>query len=123
MNERRSEDRRDDDVRLAEEVAELRTLLEEEREHNGDRFAASDHGHREIYRLIEVLEGKATMMPSGRTLYEGGLISEVHELTKAMRNGGFKIKIPVMGWVAIVAAIIAGAFQVWSALVAGGVGG
>lgn len=118
-DERRHEDRREEDVRLADE---LHALLEAERERNGEHFAPIDHGHREIYRLIEVLEGKATMMPSGRTIYEGGLINEVAHLTKAMTNGGFKIKIPIMGWIAIIAAIIAGAFNVWAALVAGVIG-
>lgn len=115
MEERRSEDRREEDVRLAEDV---RKMLAEERKKNGERFAERDHVHQEVYRLIEVLEGKSTMMPSGRTVYEGGLISEVAQLSKAMANGGLRIKIPVMGWIAIIVAIIAGVFNVWAALVA-----
>lgn len=116
-DERRQDDRRSEDVRLAEEIAELHALLDAEREHARERYADADHGHREIYRLIEVLEGRATMMPSGRTMYEGGLINEVAQLTKKLSNGGIRIKIPVMAWAAIIAAIIAGLFNVWASVV------
>ncbi len=116
-DERRQDDRRSEDVRLAEEIAELHALLETERQHAKERFAGADHDHPEIYRLIRVLEGETVTMPSGRIHYEGGLISEVAQLTKKLSNGGIRIKVPVMGWVAIAAAIIAGLFNVWAALV------
>lgn len=87
-------------------------------------FARLDHAHPEIGRLIEVLEGKETVMPSGRRIREGGLIAEVarltpqvKQLTHQLRGGSVKLKLPRSAWVAIVAAIIAGFAQVLSALV------
>jgi hypothetical protein len=82
-DDRRYEDRREEDVRLAAMLEEL--------SHN---FAPSDHSHKEINRLIEVLEGKPHYMPSGRTNYEGGLINEVAQLTESMRKGGLLVNLP-----------------------------
>jgi hypothetical protein len=79
-------------------------------------YAAGDHGHPEISRLIEVLEGVAVVMPSGVVVREGGLIHEVTQLNKQIGNGGVKIQVPPAVWVAIVVAVISGAFSVWAAI-------
>jgi hypothetical protein len=92
-------------MRLAEMLSEM-----------ADGFAPRDHSHDEISRLIEVLEGKAAIMPSGLIVREGGLISEVSNLTSTMRNGGLRIKLPPAAWVAIFVAIVTGLFNVWAAV-------
>lgn len=103
-DERRHDDRRTEDMRLAEAVSAA-------------NYANADHSHDEIIRLIEVLEGKAHLMPSGLVMREGGLISEVAALTKRLSNGGINVKLPVGAWVAIGVAIIAGLAQVAAAIV------
>lgn len=108
-DERRDHDRRGEDVRLAEEIAELLRA-------NGD-FASRVHQHDEITLLIEALEGSPKRLPSGAIERQGGLIAEVAALTKKLSNGGINIKLPVGAWVAIVVAIIAGVFQVIAAIV------
>jgi hypothetical protein len=118
MTERRESDRRDEDMRLAEAVARIEDMISSEMLKAEQVHAdLKNHKHPEIDRLIHVLEGQPRVMPSGQVRYVGGLISEVESLTKAMRNGGLKIKLPPAAWAAIVVAIITGIFNVVAALV------
>lgn len=124
--ERRHDDRRSEDVRLAEAVSELQLHLDErfalewekaDKVHDG--FATKEsqaHLEQAITRLVAVLEGEQRIMPSGTVTRTGGLISEVENLTKKLSNGGIKIKIPPPVWAAVVVAIITGLFNVWAAM-------
>lgn len=105
-------------MRLAEAVARIEDMISSEMLKAEQVHAdLKNHKHPEIDRLIHVLEGQPRVMPSGQVRYVGGLISEVESLTKAMRNGGLKIKLPPAAWAAIVVAIITGIFNVVAALV------
>jgi hypothetical protein len=110
-------------MRLAEAVQELQSSLDARISlewaraneiHGG--LAPRVHDHPEIALLINALEGTPRMMPSGTTIREGGLISEVAALTKKLSNGGINIRLPAAAWVAIVVAIITGIFNVWAAI-------
>jgi len=123
-DERRHEDRREEDVRLAEAVESFEGVLDarlaaewESAQSIHENLAPKNHEHLEVTRLIDVLEGSPRKMPSGEIVREGGLIAEVSELNRSMRNGGVKIKVPPAVWVAIVVAIITGMFNVWAAFV------
>lgn len=109
-------------MRLAEAVARIEeTIAAEMARSEAVHAELQNHKHIEIDRLINVLEGTPRVMPSGRIEYTGGLISEVQAITKAMGNGGVKVKLPPAAWAAIVVAIITGIFNVGAAL-AGRVG-
>ena len=132
-DERRIDDRRDEDVRLAEALGELQAHLDariaserERAEAIHAEFASKEvqaHLEQSITRLVAVLEGEQRIMPSGSVTRTGGLINEVAQLTKKLSNGGIKIKIPPAVWVAIVVAIITGAFNVWAAIASSAVAG
>jgi len=49
---------------------------------------------------------------------EQGMVHKVDRIDETLTNGGVKVRLPVAVWVAVVAAIIAGLFQVVAALVA-----
>jgi len=122
MTDRRESDRRIEDMRLAEAVARIEdTITSELIRSEAVHAELQNHKHIEIDRLINVLEGTPRVMPSGRIEYTGGLISEVQAITKAMGNGGVKVKLPPAAWAAIVVAIITGIFNIGAAL-AGRVG-
>src|SRR5690606_32981517 len=122
MTDRRESDRRIEDMRLAEAVTRIEeTIAAEMARAETIHAELKGHKHAEIERLIHVLEGQPRVMPSGQVKFVGGLISEVEALTKAMRNGGLKIKLPPAAWAAIVVAIITGIFNIGAAL-AGRVG-
>ena len=125
-DERRHEDRRDEDVRLAEAINDLQGYLDERftlEWEKADRIHAEFatkksqiHLEQAITRLVGVLEGEQKIMPSGLVTRTGGLIEEVANLTRKLSNGGIKIRIPTPVWVAIVVAIITGLFNVWAAV-------
>lgn len=128
-DERRQEDRRGEDVRLAEEVAKLEDSIQsivsariseewERAEAIHDQFSYKGHEHVEVTRLINILEGKPRQMPSGEIKREGGVLKELQTVTKAMSNGGVKIRIPSAVWWAIVVAIVTGLFNLVVALIA-----
>ena len=105
-------------MRLTEAVARIEdTITSELIRSEAVHAELQNHKHIEIDRLINVLEGTPRVMPSGRIEYTGGLISEVQAITKAMGNGGVKVKLPAAAWAAIIVAIITGIFNIGSALV------
>lgn len=135
-DERRASDRRDEDVRLAEAVEHFWSLLDErlaqewkkaDAIHEDIKSQLEDHRHKHLEsnqeKIITLLTGDKGNALAGRAA-SPGLLSNVNTLTSDVEwikgeisGSGVKVRLPMGAWAAIWVAIIAGLFQVLSALV------
>ena len=95
MSERRGDDRRAEDIRMAEAFTE---------------FAPIEHGHDEIHQIIDILQGEESL----GGVRKGGLADDVADV-KATLNGGIDATLSTAQKVAIAAAGIGGLASIISA--------
>ncbi len=79
--------------------------------------------HAELFaghnRILDVLMGSTYTEPDGTVIRRKseGLVAKVERIDTRLINGGVKVRLPVMAWVAIVVAVIGGGFQIAAALI------
>ena len=110
MDERREQDRRDEDVRLAEAVQRLETRHERFYE----EFVA--HTHPELDQIVTLLVGTEGDLLAGEEPHPGliknveGLAADMKYIKAQTENGGLKVNLPMWSKIAALALTVVNIF-------------
>lgn len=116
-----SDDRRANGPRREEDLitARLDDHIDRFDEHLAHFERFEQNANEQWAELMDVLEGPQVKHLDGTVVRTGGVLDQINQIDKRLSNGGIKIKIPAGAWIAIVVAVIAGLFQIGTALVGG----